>query len=238
MDQHESEVPALIDPICGVPVNASSPHSSVRGGAMFFFCSEVCKARFVADPSRVVVITATDVSEPVPVQAVADAPDEEAAGSLEVPDLQQDADESVCMFGLEDEHPQPGWFQRLVKSWSRTRRERQHVVRTSSELLSLYRTITAVHPDLSDREHFKLLVMARNGCDSTVANLVLERAEESFAQWPVTRELTLCDVVHYLSVSEYFAAHAGEPWMSSDANINLIVQSNIPHRLCVDRKKE
>ncbi|MBI5006070.1 MAG: hypothetical protein HZB95_02990 [Nitrosomonadales bacterium] len=50
--------------------------------------------------------------------------------------------------------------------------------------------------------------------------------------------VTLCDVVHYLSVSEYFAAHTGEPWMSSDANINLIVKSNIPHRLCVDHKKK
>jgi hypothetical protein len=126
----------------------------------------------------------------------------------------------------------------LVELWSRTRRERQHAERTSDELLSLYRTISAVHPELPNREHFRLLVMARKGCDSTVANLALERAEESFAQWPVTRELTLCDVVHYLTVSEYFAAYAGEPWMSSDANINLIVQSHIPHGLCVDHKKE
>lgn len=237
MDQHESEMPALIDPICGMIVNASSMHSSVRGGAMFFFCSEACKARFAADPLRVVVINTPDVSAPVPVQPIADAPEEEAGGSLEATDLQQNADTSIGMFGLEDEHPQPGWFQRLVESWSRTRRERQHAVRTSNELISLYRTISAVHPGLPDREHFKLLVMARNVCDSTVANLVLERAEESFAQWPVTRELTLCDVVHYLTVSEYFAAHEGEPWMSSDANINLIVQSNIPHGLCVDRKR-
>jgi hypothetical protein len=108
----------------------------------------------------------------------------------------------------------------------------------NASMLSLYRTVSAVHPDLSEREHFRLLVMARKGCDSTVANLVLERAEESFAQWPVPRELTLCDLVHYLTVSEYFAAHAGEPWMSSDANINLIIKSHIPHGLCVDHKKE
>ncbi len=238
MGLHESEVPGLIDPICGMPVSASSPHSSVHCGAMFFFCSEACRARFEADPLRAVVITIPDVPAPVESQSAADTPDEDAAGSLEAPDIQQNADICVSMFGLEDEHPQPGWFQRLVESWSRTRRERQHAVRTSNELISLYRTVSAVHPDLSNREHFKLLVMARNGCNSTAANLVLERAEESFAQWPVTRELTLCDVVHYLTVSEYFAAHAGEPWMSSDANIKLIIKSHIPHGLRVDHKKE
>ena len=238
MGLHESEVPGLIDPICGMPVSASSPHSSVHGGAMFYFCSEPCRARFVADPMRAIVITIPDIPAPVAVQPDTHTPNEKTAGSLIAPDLQQNADINVCMFGLEDEHPQPGWFQRLVESWSRTRRERQHAVRTSNELLSLYRTVSAVHPDLSDREHLRLLVMARNGCDSTAANLVLDRTEESFAQWPVPRELTLCDLVHYLTVSEYFAAHIGEPWMSSDANINLIIKSHIPHGLRADHKKE
>lgn len=238
MDPHESEVAALIDPICGMTVKASSPHSSARGGAMFYFCSEKRKARFLANPLRVVVINEPGVSVPVPVQPTADAPDEEAGDSLEVPELQQNAENNVRTSSREDERVQFSWFRGLIESWFRSRRERQHAVRTSNELLSLYHTVSAEHPELSDREHYKLVVMARNGCNSTAANLVLDCAEESFAQWPVMRELTLCDVVHYLSVSEYFAAHTGEPWMSSDANINLIVKSNIPHRLCVDHKKK
>src|SRR5512141_2585116 len=130
MSLHESEVQGLIDPICGVPVSASSPHRSVHGGAMFYFCSEACRARFVADPMRAIVITIPDA--PAAVAMGTDTPDAKAAGSLETPDLQRNADLNVCMFGLEDEHPQPGWFQRLVDSWSRTRRERQHAVRTSN----------------------------------------------------------------------------------------------------------
>ncbi len=67
------------------------------------------------------------------------------------------------------------------------------------------------------------------------ADAVLDRAEESFAIWPVRRELTLCDVVHYLAVAEFLEAHEDERWMHS--NIKLVVASSVPSDLCIFRKE-
>lgn len=235
MGLHELEAPMLIDPICGASVNVLSQHRSVRGGAMFYFCSEVCRARFLAGPLLVVVINAPDAPITGPMQTVADALDEVAE---EAQGLLENVGKSASTPGQEDEPAQVGWFRGLINSWTRTKHERRHAKRTSRELLALYRNVAADHPELSDREHYKLVVMARNGCDSTAAKLVLDCAEESFAQWPVMRELTLCDVVRYLSVSEFFAAYGCEHWMRSNTNINLIVKSSIPHDLCVTNRNK
>jgi|SRR5450755_1520692 len=107
--------------------------------------------------------------------------------------------------------------------------------RASDDLLALYRTVKADHPDWVDRELYKLVVMARAGCDSTTANAILKCAEESFAEWPTRRELTLCDVVHYLSVTEFLVTHAGETGIHSD--IARVVAAHVPHDLCVSRAK-
>jgi YHS domain-containing protein len=42
----------LVDPICHMQVDASSPHHCVHGGARFYFCSDECRTRFASDPSR------------------------------------------------------------------------------------------------------------------------------------------------------------------------------------------
>ncbi len=44
--------PALVDPVCGMDVPASSPHRAEHQGSTYRFCSARCKAKFVADPSR------------------------------------------------------------------------------------------------------------------------------------------------------------------------------------------
>ena len=67
--------------------------------------------------------------------------------------------------------------------------------------------------------------MKRTGCDVTVANEILACARDSFAQWPVRRELTLCDVVHYLSMTEFLLAHEDESWIHT----NLALSHQIPH---------
>jgi YHS domain-containing protein len=46
----------LTDPVCGQPVEASTPYRGVHAGALFCFCSPRCRARFAADPSRYVVL--------------------------------------------------------------------------------------------------------------------------------------------------------------------------------------
>ena len=41
----------VIDPVCGMPVEATGPHLD-RGSETLWFCSEGCKAEFAADPGR------------------------------------------------------------------------------------------------------------------------------------------------------------------------------------------
>lgn len=230
MGQHELEALVLIDPVCGMEVNATSPHSCVRGGAMFFFCSEACRTRFMADPLNFVVISVPEHDAPAP------TPDAVEKKVCEEPDHPVAAEQSTVESGGEvEQRLHRGGLRGLIESWLLARREGRQAARTSRELLFLYRKISANHPELDDRERYKLVVMARNNCDATTANVVLECAEESFSAWPVMRELTLCDVIHYLAVSEFIAQHDGEPWVRSD--IRHMVISRIPHDLCLFRKK-
>lgn len=230
MGTHDLEALMLIDPVCGTAVNITSPHNRVSGGAMFFFCSEACRARFIADPLRFVVISIPeqDVPESTPNPIVTEV--------LEEPDSLVTGEYSATESGRELEHRLlRGGLRGLISSWFLAWREGRHAASTSRELLALYRSASAAHPKLAGRELYKLVVMARNGCDATNANRVLECAEESFAAWPARRELTLCDVVHYLTVSEFLVLHDGEHWTHSD--IRQVISSRIPHDLCILRKK-
>jgi YHS domain-containing protein len=55
------EPDALTDPVCGVRVGAASPYHRAHGGALFCFCSAGCRDRFIADPSRFVVLAFAQV---------------------------------------------------------------------------------------------------------------------------------------------------------------------------------
>lgn len=122
-----------------------------------------------------------------------------------------------------------GGLSGLIAVWLLSWHERRHAARVSDELLALYRNVAANHPDLATRELYQLVVMQRTGCNSGTADGILDCAEESFAEWPARRELTLCDVVHYLSVTEFLATHKGENWIH--ANMALVVTSHIPNSL-------
>lgn len=113
-------------------------------------------------------------------------------------------------------------------------RERRHTARASDEMLALYRVACANHPELSEIERYAWVVMKRTGCDETLANQILACTRDSFAEWPVRRELTFCDVVHYLSMTEFLLAHEDESWIHT--NLALVVKSRIPKELCVARR--
>lgn len=136
--------------------------------------------------------------------------------------------------GLERQIP-GGGLRGLIASRLLAWQERRYAARRSLELLALYRRILAEYPGLDDREYYKLLVMARKNCDSKTADQVLDSAEESFATWPVMRKLTLCDVIHYLAVSESIPGHDGQPWVISD--FREVVASRIPRDLCFSRRR-
>jgi YHS domain-containing protein len=228
---HETNAPTLTDPVCGAPVDAASPHCCVRSGAMFIFCSEACRASFAADPMRFVVVEvpkgqATESAPPR--SALAEAREETLRP------LQREQDASKSDRGPE-RRPRGG-LRGLIAPRLLAWHERQHAARASREILALYRGVLADHPHLTGRDLYRKVVMARNGCDSAAADTILDCAQESFAVWPAPRELTLCDVVHYLSVAEFLAAHENEHWMHSD--IEFVVSSHIPHDLCVERRSD
>lgn len=219
----------LIDPVCGMVVNTESAHRCVRGGAMFYFCSQGCRTRFLANPLHFVVVSLTerDVSAPTSESSMKD--------THKNPDSQEITKQSAHKSNKKERHRLDSNLGNLVGSWFLAWRERRHAERTSSELLVLYRAVSAEYFDRPPREIYLHLVMARNQCDEAEASAVLFCVEESFAEWPVKRELTLCDVVHYLSVSEFLATHRGKFGMHS--NIKLVVSSRIPPELCINARR-
>ena len=228
MGLHDLEALELIDPVCGMPVKSSSPYSGARDGAMFYFCSEVCRTRFMAEPMHFVVISVPKHDVPAatqyPITAENHKEQHHAAAAV-----------NTAKSGRVVEQRLRGGLRGLIESWLLAWREGRHAAHTSRELLALYRAVSAANPELDSREHYKLMVMARNGCDVATANDVLECAEESFAAWPTRRDLTLCDVVHYMAVNEFIALHDGKQWIHSDTQ--HMVASRIPHNLCIIRKR-
>ena len=52
----------MIDPVCGMEVDAATAYSEAVGGETYYFCSEKCKDRFEADPERYVSRTEASTS--------------------------------------------------------------------------------------------------------------------------------------------------------------------------------
>jgi hypothetical protein len=116
-----------------------------------------------------------------------------------------------------------------LQVWLRAWRERRFASACCRDLLKLHQALLAREPGLAGTALYRQLVMTRSGGDAGAADQLLQRAEESFANWPVTRALGLRDLVHYIAVSEYLATHGGSPWMH--ANIKRVVDAAIPSRL-------
>ncbi len=121
-----------------------------------------------------------------------------------------------------------------LAEWQLAWRERQHAARVSKELLALYRATAAHHPELARQELYQRVVMQRTGCDSSAAQAILESAQEGYADWPARHELTLCDLVHYLSATEFLATHPGELWIHS--SLTPVIALHLPQELCLARK--
>lgn len=48
-----ASAPTVVDPVCGMTVSADAPLAAEHDGTTYRFCSEHCRARFVADPEAV-----------------------------------------------------------------------------------------------------------------------------------------------------------------------------------------
>jgi hypothetical protein len=106
-----------------------------------------------------------------------------------------------------------------------SRRESRYVAETVRELMRLHWIVTATHPGLPRRVIYRKVVMARTGADEYDADMIVRRAEQSFASWPKARELTFADVVHYLAVSEYLTT---DEHIGTRINMGRLVAGRVP----------
>jgi hypothetical protein len=83
------------------------------------------------------------------------------------------------------------------------RAERRFARRASAELLELYRQQRREHPEMGNRELYKSIVAQRLGPQTVRSEELVRRAEESFTDWPVERDLRFRHVAHYLIFYEY-----------------------------------
>jgi len=108
-------------------------------------------------------------------------------------------------------------------------RQSRHAATVSRELLKLHRFVAQRHPDLKGRPLYRHIVMVRTSADMETADSMLARAEESFASWPAQRDLKFADVVHYLAIEEFLAAHRNSHWTQVD--MGHVVAARIPRQL-------
>jgi hypothetical protein len=188
---------------------------------MFYFCSDACRSRFVADPSRYVGVQVRGSGSAAPLHSVV-APATKASGASSSPIPRMRVGRNPVR---ELEYVLRG----MLTSWLLAWRERRYTAQMSRAILAQYRAVSADHPKLARRVLYRLVVMSYTRCDAHAADKILEQADESFAEWPVSRELTLRDVAHYLTASEYLQRHGEDFWFRTE--LQEEIAAHIPHDL-------
>jgi len=128
------------------------------------------------------------------------------------------------------EQPAPAWPRKLLGPLFVGWQEKYSAAKTSRELLKVYNSVRAARPELRKRELYREVVMKHLSGTLAAADAVLARATESFASWPVERELTFRDVVHYLAVSDYLASNNVDAAWTRE-NLGRVVASLIEDSL-------
>jgi YHS domain-containing protein len=221
MMESEVETMGLADPVCGKPVAFASPHRHVHCGALFCFCSDGCRARFAAHPSRLAFLALSGGVRPGRAQGV-DAP--ESPPPAAPPTTRPTT--SPPLTRSDDPRParSDGRF-RVLRGWH----ERRLATRCCRRLLTLYNSSAAEKPELAGDGLYREVVALHQHCDTWTAQDMLEEARASYASWPANRELRFRDVAHYLAVSEIFRAYSDSPW--AQAEIRRVVDAAIPSDL-------
>ena len=108
-------------------------------------------------------------------------------------------------------------------------RERRFTRGVCRDMLRLHAATTSRYPGLLGPELYHRIVAARNNGSQRVADAILERAGQSFAEWPTSRPLNFRDVVHYVAVLEFVAVNKSAHWIHAD--LKRVVSEAIPHAL-------
>jgi len=128
-----------------------------------------------------------------------------------------------------DDAGRTGWFDGIAVGILRTWRERVTARQISREALRLYREVEESFPELTGVPRYREIVARQTGLDETGVGEILERAEVSFASWPVERALTFRDVVQYIVARQCLNADAAAPGIRS--RLTAIIAEEIPGEL-------
>lgn len=108
-------------------------------------------------------------------------------------------------------------------------RERRFAAGVCRELLRRHAETVRRNPGLLGLPLYRRIVADRHGGSIALADAILDRASQSFAQWPSSRTVNYRDVVHYLVVLEFIAANKGARWIHAD--LKQFISDAIPRCL-------
>ena len=108
-------------------------------------------------------------------------------------------------------------------------RERRFASGVCRDMLRRHAETASRHPGLLGPALYHRIVADRHGGSDLLADTILERAGQSFAEWPISRPLSFRDVVHYVAVLEFVAANRSAHWIHAD--LKRLVNETIPHAL-------
>lgn len=139
--------------------------------------------------------------------------------------------------GIEPEHPHDSRRDRSVATATRLRlpcvtsvvAETWCAWRTSRQMLKWYQRVSDEQPQLKGTTLYQEIIVRRSAFSVETARGVLQRARQSFCEWPGRRELQFRDVVNYLVMQEYMQSHLTQVGTYSDTK--RVVSSVIPSHL-------
>jgi hypothetical protein len=102
--------------------------------------------------------------------------------------------------------------------------------RTSHEMLRWYQRVSIAEPRLTGGSLYEEVIVRRSGLDIEAASGLLQRARQSFCEWPGPRKLRYRDVVHYVVVDEYMRSHLTD-FRGTYTNMRRVVAGVIPYHL-------
>ena len=119
----------------------------------------------------------------------------------------------------------------MLDSLLRVMRQERFARILSRQALDGFDSVHRLLPELDGEALYERVLSERFGVDHATACQVIEGARSSFAQWPVARDLTFCDVVHYFVTDRCLSeqAAAEEHWLRG--RIGQVVRSVIPQHL-------
>ncbi len=107
--------------------------------------------------------------------------------------------------------------------------ERSFAKRTSLSVLEIYWRVREAQPELNGKALYAEVVATRSHVDLQAARMIVQRAEQSFAEWPEERDVIFRDVVDYLVFDEFMQAHPDRRGAQSD--MRRVAAKIIPENL-------